>query len=63
MAALAETDPDKVLERVKEAQQAMSKRFWAISRGTSHEAEIEAIQKAMSTLEVLRRKASQPKAS
>jgi len=52
-----------VLERVKEAQQAMSKRFWAISRGTSHEAEIEAIQKAMSTLEVLRRKASQPKAS
>ncbi len=63
MAALAETDPDKVLARVKEAQQAMSRRFWAITRSTSHEAEIEAIQKAMSTLEVLRRKASQPKAS
>ena len=63
MGALAETDPDKMLERVEEAQKAMSKRFWAISRSTSHEAEIEAIQKAMNTLEVLRRKANQPKAS
>ena len=63
MAALAETNPDKLLERVKEAQKAISKRFWAISRGTSHEAEIEAIKEAMDTLDVLRRKGSQPKAS
>ena len=63
MAALAESDPDKLLERVKEAQKAISKRFWAVSRSTSHEAEIEAIKEAMDTLDVLRRKASQPKAS
>ena len=63
MAAIAETNPDKVLERVKEAQKAISKRFWAISRSTSHEAEIEAIKRAMDTLDVLRTKASQPKAS
>ena len=48
MAALAETNPDKVLERVKEAQKAIVKRFWAISRSTSHEAEIEAIKRAFS---------------
>jgi hypothetical protein len=63
MAALAETNPDKLLERVQEAQKAISKRFWAISRSTSHEAEIEAIKKAMDTLDVLRKKASQRKAS
>jgi uncharacterized protein with von Willebrand factor type A (vWA) domain len=63
MAALAESNPDKLLERVKEAQKAISKRFWAVSRSTSHEAEIEAIKEAMDTLDVLRRKASQPKAS
>jgi hypothetical protein len=63
MAALAETNPDKLLERVQEAQKAISKRFWAISRSTSHEAEIEAIKKAMDTLDVLRKKARQRKAS
>ena len=63
MAALAETNPDKLLERVQEAQKAISKRFWAISRSTSHEAEIEAIKKAIDTLDVLRRKASQGMAS
>ena len=63
MAALAETNPDKLLERVKEAQKAISKRFWVISRSTSHEAEIEAIKRAMDTLDVLRTKARQPKAS
>jgi hypothetical protein len=63
MAAVAETDPNKLLERVTEAQKAISKRFWAISRSTSHEAEIEAIKRAMDTLDVLRTKASQPKAS
>jgi hypothetical protein len=63
MAALAETNPNKLLERVREAQKAISKRFWAISRSTLHEAEIEAIKKAIDTLDVLRRKASQGKAS
>jgi hypothetical protein len=63
MAAFAETNPNKLLERVQEAQKAISKRFWAISRSTSHEAEIEAIKKAMDTLDVLRKKASQRKAS
>ena len=62
-AALVETDPDKLLERVKEAQKAISKRFEKISRSTSHAAEIEAIENAMDTLDVLRTKASQPKAS
>jgi 5,10-methenyltetrahydromethanopterin hydrogenase len=63
MAALAETNPNNLLERVKEAEKAIAKRFGRISRGTSHAAEIEAIEKAMDALEVLRRKASQPKAS
>jgi len=61
-AALAETYPDKLLERVKEAQKAVAERFEKISRSTSHAAEIEAIEKAMDTLDVLS-KASQPKAS
>jgi hypothetical protein len=63
MTALAETNPNKLLERVREAQKAISKRFWAISPSTSHEAEIEAIKKAIDTLDVLRRKASQGMAS
>jgi len=63
MAALAETNPNNLLERVKEAEKAIAKRFGRISRSTSHAAEIEAIEKAMDALEVLRRKASQPKAS
>ena len=63
MAALAETDPNKLLERVKDAEKAISKRFGRISRSTSHAAEIEAIENAMDALEVRKRKASQPKAS
>ena len=63
MAALAETDPNKLLERVKDAEKAISKRFGRISRSIPHAAEIEAIEKAMDDLEVLTRKASQPKAS
>ena len=63
MAALAETDPDKLLERVKEAEKAIAKRFETSSRSTSHAAEIEAIEKAMDTLDALRTKARQPKAS
>ncbi len=64
-AALAETYPTyphKLLERVKEAQKAIAKRFEKISRSTSHAAELEAIEKAMDTLDVLS-KAIQPKAS
>jgi len=61
--ALVETNPDKLLERVKEAEKAISKRLDKISRSTSHAAEIKAIEDAMDTLDVLRIKASQPKAS
>jgi len=61
-AALAETYPDKLLERVKEAQKAIAERLEKISRSTSHAAEIEVIEKVMDTLDVLS-KASQPKAS
>jgi hypothetical protein len=32
MAALAEANPDKLLERAKDAQKAISKRFLAIAR-------------------------------
>ena len=53
----------RLLERVKEAERAMSKRLDKISRSTSHAAEIKAIEDAMDTLDVLRIKASQPKAS
>jgi len=63
MAALAETNPDKLLERVKEAEKVIFKRFEKISRSTSHAAEIEAIEKAVDTLDVLRIKAGHPKAS
>ena len=48
MAALSETNPNNLLERVKEAEKAIAKRFGRISRSTSHAAEIEAIEKAMS---------------
>jgi hypothetical protein len=48
---------------VKEAERAMSKRLDKISRSTSHAAELKAIEDAMDTLDVLRIKASQPKAS
>jgi prephenate dehydrogenase len=63
MAAIAETNSDKLLERVKEAQKAISKRLDKISRSTSHAAEIKALEDAMDTLDALRIKASQPKAS
>ena len=63
MAALAETNLDKLRERVKEAEKAISKRLDKISRSTSHVAEIKAIEDAMDTLDILRIKASQPKAS
>ena len=63
MAALVETNPDKLLERVKEAKKAISKRLDKISRSASHAAEIKAIEDAMDTLDALRIKASQPKAS
>ena len=32
MAALAEINPNKLVERVKDTQKAISKSFWAISR-------------------------------
>lgn len=57
IAAVAETNPNNLLERVKEAQKEISKRIFAISRSASHETEIEAIARAMDILRGLRRKA------
>ena len=54
---------DDINNALKEAQKAIAERFEKISRSTSHAAEIEAIEKAMDTLDVLRTEASQPKAS
>jgi hypothetical protein len=59
--ALVETNSDKLPERVKEAENAISKRFEAISRSTSHATEIEAIEEAMDILDLLRMKASRPR--
>ena len=62
-AAINETDPAKLLERVRDVQQILSKRLDRILGSRSHSAEIRAIEQAMDVLEVLKRKASQPKAS
>ncbi len=62
-AAINETDPARVLERVREVGEILSKRLDRIVGSGSHSAEIQAIEQAMDTLEVLKRKATQPKAS
>jgi len=62
-AAINETDPAKLLERVREVEDRLSKRLDRILGSRSHSAEIQAIEQAMDALEVLKRKASQPKAS
>ena len=61
--ALNETDPTKLLERVREAENVISSRLDRISGSSSHSAEIQAIEQAMDVLEILKRKARQPKAS
>jgi hypothetical protein len=63
MAAMNETDPAKLLERVREIQEILSKRLDRILGSRSHSAEIQAIEQAMDTVEVLKRRASRPKAS
>jgi hypothetical protein len=62
-AAIDETDPAKLLERVREVGEIVSKRLDRISGSRSHSAEIQAIEEAMDVLEVLKRRARQPKAS
>jgi hypothetical protein len=62
-AAIDETDPAKLLERVREVGEILSKRLDRISGSRSHSAEIQAIEEAMDVLEVLKRRARQPKAS
>jgi hypothetical protein len=62
-AAINETDPAKLLERVREVEEILSKRLERIFGSRSHSAEIQAIEQAMDVLEVLKRRASQPKAS
>lgn len=62
-AALNETDPAKLRERVREVGEILSKRLDRIVGSRSHFAEIQAIEQAMDTLEVLKRRANQPKAS
>jgi hypothetical protein len=62
-AAMNETDPAKLLERVREVQGILSKRLDKILGSRSHSAEIQAIEQAMDVVEVLKRRTSQPKAS
>ena len=62
MAAIDETDPAKLLERVREVGEILSKRLDRISGSRSHSAEIQAIDEAMDVLEALKRRA-RPKAS
>jgi hypothetical protein len=62
-AAMNETNPAKLLERVREVEEILSKRLDRILGSRSHSAEIQAIEQAMDALEVLKRRASHPKAS
>jgi hypothetical protein len=62
-AAMNETDPAKLPERVREVQEILSKRLARILDSRSHSAEIQAIEQAMDAVEVLKRRVSQPKAS
>jgi 4-aminobutyrate aminotransferase-like enzyme len=62
-AAIDESDAAKLLERVREIGEILSKRLDRISGSRSHSAEIQAIEQAMDVLEVLKRRARQPKAS
>jgi len=62
-AAINETDPARLLERVREVQEILSKRLDRILGSRSHSSEIQAIEQAMDALEVLKRRAGQPKAS
>jgi len=62
-AAIHEPDPAQLRDRIREVQQILGKRLEKILGSSSHATEIEAIEQAMDTLEVLKRKASQPQAS
>jgi hypothetical protein len=55
-AAINETDPARLLERVREVQEILSKRLDRILGSGSHSGEIHAIEQAMDALEILKRK-------
>lgn len=62
-AAVNETDQTKLLERVREVEKLLSGRLDRILGSRSHSAEVQAIEQAMDVLEILKRKARQPRAS
>ncbi len=54
-AALLELDTEKLRERVAAAETAIFKRLQAISQGSNHTAERQAIEDALASLRVLKR--------
>ena len=57
IAAIHETDSAQAAERIREAQLILAKRLDRILGSRSHTTEIDAIENAMDTLELLKRKA------
>jgi hypothetical protein len=53
-AALLELEPRKLPQRIANAEAAIFKRLEAISRGTNHQAERQAIEDALASLRVLK---------
>ena len=56
IAAINETDPEKLLELVREIEKIFSRRLDRISGSRSHSAEIQAIEQVMDVLEILKRR-------
>jgi len=63
IAAITETDPAKIPQRIREASETISKRLERILGSKSHAAEIDAIEDALDRLELLKRTVGQSKAS
>jgi hypothetical protein len=55
-AAVVELDRQQLPTRVAEAESAINKRLQAISQGSDHHAEHQAIQDALATLRMLKRR-------
>jgi hypothetical protein len=62
-AAIRETDPRKLAERIREVQEILASRSKRILGSRPHAAEMDAIEDAWDVLEVLKKKVSQSKAS
>lgn len=62
-AAIRESDPARLVERVRDVEELLSMRLDRISGSRAHVAEIQAIEDAMDVLEVLKRRAQQSRAS